>query len=98
MADTVQYHYAHLADGGSAINRAVSRMDEILSNIEQVCRPIETGDAFGGEAAEAYKQRKIEWNQSAQKIKDTLTNVQRAVEQAAESMQSADKAAARNFA
>lgn len=75
----------------------VQTMDDELDSVKSACAPLRSGEAFGGSAAEAYKQSEEIFTQAAIEIAQVLNRLGVAVDGTGQSIQDADQQAATWF-
>ncbi|HEY1177313.1 MAG TPA: WXG100 family type VII secretion target [Phytomonospora sp.] len=93
--NTLVYNHGVMADGASAIGTAIGKLNQQLADVEAGFKPIE--ETWQGEALTAYLQRRQQWRDAANSIRDILGRVQTALTQSSEAMSGTDKRAATYF-
>jgi WXG100 family type VII secretion target len=88
-ADGIVYNFGTMQQAVASIDATVSKMNGLLSDLDQSLRPLET-NAWSSDAQQQYKIRKDQWTNGAADIALLLGKVKQAVESAASNMRATD--------
>ncbi|MEV5442015.1 WXG100 family type VII secretion target [Streptomyces sp. NPDC052644] len=87
--------YASLEQAANTIKTQADKLDQRLDAIQAMVASVK--ELWQGEANEAYTKAQTEWDRRAKNIHTALTQISKAVREAAPAYQGGDKKAASNF-
>ncbi|CAM3358181.1 WXG100 family type VII secretion target [Stackebrandtia soli] len=94
--DMIRYNGAGIDDGFGALDSFVNKLDTRLDELEQKAAPIvETWESQV--ARQAYDDKKKVWNDAADRIRNAIVEVGRALASSKEEMELTDQMASRHF-
>jgi len=88
-------NFGALQQGTADINKAVSRMQSQLHDLERAAAPLV--HTWGGDAQEAYQARQAKWRAASEDLNHILQNIKSALEQSTQDYITTEKQAAQRF-
>src|SRR3954470_7991581 len=91
----LRVNFGALAQAGADIQKAVSELDSRLGQLDADARPLV--ETWEGKAQAAYYVRQQKWNSASTDLKNILSEIKRAVDQAAQDYATTEGNAEKRF-
>ncbi|WP_156757895.1 WXG100 family type VII secretion target [Actinokineospora pegani] len=93
--DMIKVNFAEVANASNALSSTSSQLEGLLGDLKSRLAPLAAG--YTGSASEAWNAKQAQWDRAYDELKQVLSSIAVAVQQAGENYEATEKANANRW-